>query len=411
MKIILGIVSACLLSCFSALGYTLNQSTKTVTTDGSSSDVQGAIGAASDGWTVLVPSGSFSWSGISISGKGIWLRGVGAASTTVSGSININKDSTHAVEVSGINFASGNPKIRVMGSWNAKPVIVHDCTFNENGTASFLFEVNGGLIYNCTFTGSGNYNDQAVKVKINSNVENQWTSPDTLGNHDSGGDKNVYVEDCAFARMPYQAFDFDGCSRMVVRNCTFTDSAITSHGADTGPISTRHYEIYNNRFIFSNFGDCDGSLTPPLDYFMFIRGGTGCIYSNTTDNLSSCAWGNKSEIKLTVYNITRNGGQVPCQTSYPAYQQIGQGHNGSTYFTDPLYIWGNSTTAGVGIFQYSPDECGNGQQIGNYIRLNRDYFLSARPGYTGYAYPHPLRGSSAGPPAPAPPTGLRIISG
>src|SRR5688572_13070311 len=85
MKIITGIIS--LLGCISTLGYTLNQTTKTVTTDGSSSDVQSAISAASDDWTVLVPSGSFSWSGISISGKGIWIKGAGAASTTVSGSI------------------------------------------------------------------------------------------------------------------------------------------------------------------------------------------------------------------------------------------------------------------------------------------------------------------------------------
>jgi hypothetical protein len=398
-----------MLLCHAALAYTTDSNGKIIHTDGSSADVQAAVNAASDGWTVVIPDGAHSWSsGITISGKGIHLKGSGVNTVSISGSaspkISVTKDSTHPVEISGIKFSSGSLKIRVTGSWAARPVIVHDCAFFENLSASMLFLVNGGLIYNCAFTGSGGYNDQAVKVKAQSDDGGQWYSPDTMGLRDSNGERNVYVENCTFTNLLLQCFDFDDYARMVVRNSTFSDSAITSHGADTSAIGLRQMEVYGNRFIFHNFGDCDGSKTPNMDYFIYVRGGTGCIYSNVMDNMSSCAWGNKSEIKLTVYNITRNGGQVPCQTSYPAFHQIGQGHNGSSYFTDPLYIWANSTVTDVGVVQYSPDECGNGQKIANYLQSGRDFITgAARPGYAAYTYPHPLR-SSGGTVAPLPAT-------
>jgi len=391
------------------MAYTTDAGNKTIYTDGSSADVQAGINAASDGWVVVLPDGAHSWSsGVSIAGKGIHLKGSSASSVSISGSaspkIDVTKDSSHPVEISGIKFSGGSLKIRVVGSWAARPVIIHDCAFFENLSASTLFLVNGGLIYNCSFTGSGGYNDQAVKIKSQADDGGQWYSPDTLGTRDTSGERNVYVENCTFTNLLLQCFDFDGFARIVVRNSTFNDSAITSHGADTSPTGLRHFEVYDNRFIFHNFGDCDGSKTPNMDYFIYIRGGTGCIYSNVMDNMSSCAWGNKNEIKLTVYNITRNGGQVPCQTTYPAYQQIGQGHNGSSYFTDPLYIWGNSSVADVGVVQYSPDECGNGQKIADYLKAGRDFITgTARPNYTAYNYPHPLR-SAGGTVTPQPAT-------
>lgn len=397
-----------MIGCFSATGFSTDSTLKTLTTDGSVTDVQNAVNAATDGWTVLIPAGSFTWTnGITISGKGIHLQGAGAGSSTISGSaspkLSITKDASHSVEVSGLTFTGGTLQIMGYGAWAAKPFLIHDCTFNENNSGSIRLQVNGALIYNCQFNGVGNYGDQAIKVKMDSDTESQWASPDTLGTNDTNGNRNVYVENCTFTNMIYQALDFDGCSRIVVRSNLFHDSALSSHGADTSPIGMRQYEVYNNRFIFRNMGDCDGSQTKNLDYLMYIRGGTGCIFSNITDNLSSCAWGNKTEIKLTVYNITRNGGQVPCQTNYPAFQQLGQGHNGTNYFTDPLYLWSNSASADIAIYQYTPDECGNGQVIGNYLQVNRDYVLSARPGYASYTYPHPLRGPaarSAGPVAP-----------
>lgn len=138
-----------------------------------------------------------------------------------------------------------------------------------------------------------------------------------------------------------------------------------------------------------------------------VRGGTGVIFNNAMDNISSSAWGTKFSLWFTVFNINRLG-QTACQVTYPAARQVGQGWigaggysypsvpaDGTGYITDPVYIWGNTGagTSGANFFgldQYAPDECGNGQLVGDYIKVNRDYVFAAKPGYTAFPYPHPL---------------------
>jgi hypothetical protein len=152
----------------------------------------------------------------------------------------------------------------------------------------------------------------------------------------------------------------------------------------------------------------------------------------------------KTAISLNVFSINR-ADQISCQTGYPAARQTGQswsasstapyGHpivpqDGTGDVTDPVYIWGNTGTETsdpmyVGLNQYSPDDCGNGELIQNFLKEGRDYFVNvARPNWTPYTYPHPLRanalGSGAGgnpapTPAPtsatpAPPHNLRVVN-
>ena len=119
---------------------------------------------------------------------------------------------------------------------------------------------------------------------------------------------------------------------------------------------------------------------------------------------------NGTGVQLNVYSINRKT-SIPCQTGYPAARQTGQGWSASSTarygnpvvpqdgigaVTEGVYIWGNTggeTTDPnyVSLDQYSPDECGNGQLISNYLIEGRDYFVgTAKPGYTPYTYPHPL---------------------
>ena len=70
--------------------------------------------------------------------------------------------------------------------------------------------------------------------------------------------------------------------------------------------------------------------------------------------------------------------------------------------TEPAYAWGNvmkgSGSANIAIVpEVSTQFYGNT----TYIMLNRDYYNAAKPGYTPYSYPHPLRSGN-----PAPPSGL-----
>jgi hypothetical protein len=54
--------------------------------------------------------------------------------------------------------------------------------------------------------------------------------------------------------MFLQAINLDDNSRTVVRYNTFNNSAIGSHGQETSPWGVRHYEIYNNDFVFTTSG-------------------------------------------------------------------------------------------------------------------------------------------------------------
>jgi hypothetical protein len=74
---------------------------------------------------------------------------------------------------------------------------------------------------------------------------------------------------------------------------------------------------------------------------------------------------------------------------YPALYQVGRGKN---QVADPAYVWNN--TANDTTFNIVADP---GQ-----VEANRDFFTSAKPGYTPYQYPHPLSGPRA-------PTNVRIV--
>jgi hypothetical protein len=246
----------------------------------------------------------------------------------------------------------------------------------------------------------------------------------------------VYIEDSTFTLALHEAIDWDDNCRLVIRYNTFNNSSITSHGADTSSIGARHVEIYNNTFVFTNFGDCDGSKTANLAYFIFMRGATGVIADNTgLTNMSSCAWGNKPALNLTVMNLQRSAGPNPCwgQNSsngakYPAPRQVGLGYvtgtgkdgkgrssDSMTYVGDlePMYIWNQSFTPSISDYETGqPDTCSGAptgyDRSSNYLVNGRDYYLgTVKPGYTKYAYPHPLRTTGR----PRAPTNVRIIGG
>src|SRR5262249_16882039 len=150
--------------------------------------------------------------------------------------------------------------------------------------------------------------------------------------------------------------------RVVIRHNTFLESGMASHGADTSTYGTRHWEVYDNTFTFTNYGDCSGTLTLGLNWFFYIRGGTGVIADHLWADINSCAWGNKGEIVMIVQNVRRNSGPYPCWLTYPAPHQVGQSFNGTSPVTDPVYIWGNSGggSSTPALEDYAPNECASG---------------------------------------------------
>jgi hypothetical protein len=336
------------------------------------------------------------------------------------GLISLTESTATSIEVSGIRFVSGTAgnggvHIEIGQSTNGKPVLIHDNWFTGTGTFGRSIETmtNRGVVYKNSFDnglcssaalGCSVTVTQAIGLPAHS-LTTSWTTPSTMGMNDVGGVNNFYIEDNYFAGFWQSSMDCDDNSRSVIRHNVFDNTALGSHGADTSTFGVRHYEIYDNTFYFDDMGD----NTYNLNWWFFDRGGTGVIADNSMPNIRSQAYGDKSEIVLTVMNLQRNAGPNPCWGAniaglqYPAPRQIGMGYvtgtGGSDSVTyrgdsEPLYIWNNVGTSAIGLNDYGGTECTNTDSTSSYLIAGRDYILSAKTGYAKYTYPHPLRQST-----------------
>lgn len=167
-----------------------------------------------------------------------------------------------------------------------------------------------------------------------------------------GTAQNIFIEDNTFTGCR-EAVDANDGARYVFRYNTGTDNGenaaqVATHGWDnTSPFTrgTRQYEIYHN--TLSNTVDKYGGIA--------IFGGDGVIFNNVLDP------GITEEIQLWHQTCA----------SYPLQDQIRD-----------LYLWNNTVSGGGSAPIYN--------HCTAHVQLNRDYFLSARPSYTPYTYPHPL---------------------
>ena len=404
-------------------------------------EVQARINQAQDGDTVLVPAGSGTWSTLSCS-KAITIRGagVGATNITFTGTCNLTKSAAGRMRILGFRMSKtgGGPNslaIRLGGSWlSAEPIVFEECEFISRDSG--FFEANTlGVIWakstwDCDSGGSilkGNFDERVPPGgQANAGSSLSWKTNDSMGMNDTLGKRNLYVEDCYMIGGAAQAFDFDNGSRIVFRNNRCDLASFNSHGLDTSGIGHRHFEVYGNDFRYQRSGQALDTDLANLNWLIWIRGGTGVIFNNILDDIAGSFWGQKSEGKFDIRTQQDGSGQQygdfqdgrawlsTGQGTYPRQHQLsvnwssGVPTNGG-YYIDPIYIWGN-TGAGAngtgGLLGFS-----NGGSWGSqtgYFNSGRDYFNggTAKPGYTPYTYPHPLRittgqafaGAPAGPP-------------
>jgi hypothetical protein len=340
-------------------------------------------------------------------------------------------------EVSGIYFDGGKAEscknstgdkcggvhVSIGGNLSTNPVLIHDNRFSARGDMgrAMAITANRGVIYRnsfdngicaSTYAGCWPTVSQAMVMANESNTYS-WTTKSTMGMDDIGGINNSYVEDNYFLGYWQSTIDFDSNSRSVARYNIFDNSAVGTHGADTSLNGLRHYEVYNNKFIFNNIGDD----TYQLPWWFYNRGGTGVIADNEMPNISSQAWGDKGEMNFTVMNLRRAYAQFPCwgadttAIERPAPRQIGYGYVTGTGGLDPkgiyrgdpepLYIWGNIGNPSIGLSDYSDynsdgtraaSMCQNSilDSTADYVRQGYEYKLEQKPGYTKYTYPHPI---------------------
>lgn len=171
---------------------------------------------------------------------------------------------------------------------------------------------------------------------------------------DFGSEDWVFVEDCYFQGWSYAISSSEG-SKFVFRNneCYQTGTVpINVCGLEAGyPRGSRAFEIYGNQ-IHDTSNKWVG---------IHIRGGDGVIWGNEILNRN---------YPIMLQNTTITPGT---QFTYIADDQ-----------TLKLYMWDN-VKAGGAAAAVSVRE--------NYEHLfvqGRDYFNYEMPGYTPYAYPHPL---------------------
>jgi hypothetical protein len=377
--------------------------------------------------------------------KTLWLIATEFSTRIIHGAgpnvlLTLTENTGGSPEVLGIQFTTGSGTGKLIAlayTSGGQPILIHDCWFYQTKAEDVIRNesTNRGIIWNCSVNWSyfAESNSQFLHLPINSRSE-VWSSPSTMGQADTTGTSNFYVEDCDF-HGGMGVVDFDSNSKVVWRHNIMDHAGIASHGYDTSAFGARHWEIYDNRFMFANVGN--DSLN--LINHMLLRGGTGVITDNYMEDINSTAWGNKPEIQFGVWCLGR-WGQSPGAYSaddggrveYPAPRQFGfgrvtgTGHDGQNHSTsnrvyvgdsEPAYVWNNTgftpviaiTTDGtpgvVNQYGHIPDD------PRDYIKAGRDYKLEAKPGYVKFTYPHPLRAPAPGAtPTPTPtPSGQRQV--
>jgi PKD repeat protein len=340
----------------------------------SPTEVQRAVNAASPGDTVILPAGDYSGFNRTVDvPNGISLRGQGKNSTILrntSGTIflfswNDNRTtSSYKVRISGfqlIGHGDGSESginLQNMSDFAVSGLIIRDFA----GVGIGVRGNSRGVIYDCELINICQSDLLGTGYGVAVYGDGLWDDPKPpLGTQNA-----VFVEDSHFSGCKH-GMESNGGAHYVFRHNKVEGLKHNAQGVDVHGKQSSHpcggntYEIYNNTIIGTE-------PSTQTDLGIVVRGGDGVIYNNT---ISKCEAGNRP--KAIAISIDNHG-------SYPDKYQVRE-----------LYIWGNTHNGSAITDVFVTDEASS------YIKKGREYFMTAKPGYTAYAYPHPLRSSSVGP--------------
>lgn len=346
-------------------------------------DVAAAIAASSDGDTVLVPAGTCTWgtgrSYLAIN-KSITLQGSGIDGTI----INLAADAP----------SYGNGTIGIV----AKNVTVKGFTINAPSGTTYAtafsvggnnFRISGNKYVGTTGTCTGYFvyfgavygvidNNQIIgstgrqELIFGRGPTNAWQTDNSVGGAD-----NIFIEDNTLSNAGYLT-DCNSNSKCVVRyNTISSPSKIDGHGkcTNTPERSVRNMEIYGNHW----------TLTSGYFSSIEVRGGTGTIFYNKSDNSAGASWLGLVDY-ATFQDICK--GYAPncgCPDAYPLHDQIGVGKDPKSAASEPYYLWNNRRASNIwlaetggGKLPTSPcrndDKCGPTYTSITQIQNNRDYY-------------------------------------
>jgi len=326
--------------------------------------------------------------------------------------IEITEDVSNSVEISGLDFVAGTSNgylLTLNPTTNALPVLIHDSFFSINSNTSVLdIKTNKGVIWNCTFI-SPSISPAPLAIHHKApGLTVSWATASTMGAADTTGKSNVYVEDCWFVGWLISS-DSDDNARTVFRRNYYDHAGVGTHGADTSTYGVRHFEVYDCTFYHVNLG----ASSPNITQWFYLRGGTFAISDNVIPALDTSGnWGSPATFKMTIQNLQRDAGPFGLWgdnisgNQVPAPRQVGYGNpTGASSVLDPgsyavhgvlepVYMWNNTGTGSstVSLSDYATPT-GNQDSVTGYIRAGTEYYNdgTAKPGYTKYTYPHPLR--------------------
>ena len=353
------------------------------------SDLQAAINSAHTGDTVSIPAGRFSFRGSVMAPDGIYIRGAGRDSTYLIKADNTSNfmifvDTTTGMpfKFSGITMQGRLDALQGSNRTTAVTSITDGGLYIRGAATNFQIfnsrftkflragiEFQGdagtrqgpqrGVIYGNEFIDNW-YVSLGYGVAVDGSAST-WSKPVTLGTANA-----VFVEDNLFDKNRHCVTATNAAIYVARYNRvedTYQESqSFDAHGlTEAWPRGTRAVEIYKNTTTNSTMTWAGAG----------IRGGSGVIWGNSFSGVSHGV----------VLSLEPPPSSHPLQ-AYPALDQIGDPND--------LYIWGN-TSSGVGLY-LNPTSDPHG--IDYWLKAGRDYFTTAKPGYTPYTYPHPLRSGS-----------------
>lgn len=358
----------------------ISKGLKGQTTTGTNSDLNSVISGATSGDLIEFPAsgGPFTYTTDVTQPSNKWLRiYLNGRTVNLNGCkwrLNAHATGVHECYGGRVNRAytsdPNNGAFVINDERGSAAIRVHHMTFGAsglNGDETYM-SIQGrgpGLLDNCAFVDMEGA-QEFIHV-------DGWNAGDATGwNNDAGsalaGSANIFY------------FEFNTCTnsasqsnvawiqsykgaRICYRYNVFDHVNVDVHGTPD-EVGGRWWEFYYN--LWQNTVGGIGS-SPCMN----IRGGSGVCHNNTATGS-----GYTKQIQMCEED----------NDAYPALYQVGRGLSQAL---DPAYIWDNTGITAV------PDACDAPEIIGM-VQLNRDYYESARPGYTAYTYPHPLRGESGG---------------
>ena len=413
-----------------------------VSNPGDGNDIRPALEAAWDraspGDTILLPAGSFSYSGSRVFAAydkpGIHIKGAGSGP----GGTRLYRTSETAewmmsfyctaggrppeaeVEVSDIWFQGMDTVVHEGDTGTDYPYFqgvafracdfyLHDCRFQYfSGRAvgiSHPQDHGNGIVYNNEFTDNVAWrggDDFSRGYAMNVGV---WGEVTDWVDVEPGTDNFVFIEDNYFARQRPAVAGAQGALyvfRHNLRELSSSESAaLDMHPAypDWGwdyPYASRFTETYENTFIGVPEGHPLRVTNSPSA--ISFRGGGSVVHGNTFKDMprSVRLWiGGAWWSSYYDYPDYYGGPEYPrpYQTGWESAINYGAGHSGTdpaTYGAGDSFIWGNTYDNSGGVVVTSPVSF-DGRSF-DVLREGRDYHVGVpMPGYEPFEYPHPRR--------------------